>query len=363
MRLIMIEILILLQNRNILSIMKYGRNQINKAGEEMMTSKDPIIVKSAIEKINDWRSLHTIVLELLQNRVNTLLSTNSIPIVLSSHRLKRLASIQYKLDVNPTMRLGGMQDIGGLRIVVENINTLNALNVLLHKSTFDGFKFEKYYNYVEAPKNSGYRSIHFIYKFVSIDNNYDGLRVELQIRTKLQHSWAMAVETAELTTQTRLKSSQGADEWLNYFKVIASLFAIKEETPILSMHQDNNNNMYDLMKIFYEMDSHYHLSEKLKALRITTKHAIDEENNDGYYILNINFQKQTVTVSSYSIDKEEQANDHYTRLERASKEDLNAVVLVSVPRMRELQEAYPSYFLDTKDFLTALDTMKENCKK
>lgn len=343
--------------------MKYGRNQINKAGEEMMTSKDPSVVKMAIDKINDWRALHTPVLESLQNRVITLINAHSIPIILSSHRLKRLASIQYKLDVNPTMRLGGVQDIGGVRIVVEDIKILNVLSELLQKSSLEGFNFEKYYNYVTQPKQSGYRSIHFIYKFISENNNYNGLRVELQIRTKLQHSWAMAVETAELTTRTRLKSSQGDDNWLDFFKVIASLFAIKEGTPILTYHKENHASMYDLMKIFYEMDSHYHLSEKLKALRITTRHAIDEDNEDGYYILNINFQKQTVTVSSYSIDKEEQANDHYARLERASKEDLNAVVLVSVPRMRELQKAYPSYFLDTKDFLTALDTMKDNCKK
>lgn len=77
--------------------MKYGRNQINKAGEEMMTSKDPAVVKQAIDKINDWRSLHTPVLESLQNRVIALINAHSTPIVLSSHRLKRLASIQYKL--------------------------------------------------------------------------------------------------------------------------------------------------------------------------------------------------------------------------------------------------------------------------
>ena len=45
------------------------------------------------------------------------------------------------------------------------------------------------------------------------------------------------------------------------------------------------------------------------------------------------------------------------------KDSINAVVLVSVPKMKELQEAYPSYFLNTTEFLMALDTMIENCEK
>ena len=41
----------------------------------------------------------------------------------------------------------------------------------------------------------------------------------------------------------------------------------------------------------------------------------------------------------------------------------NAVVLVSVPKMKELQEAYPSYFLNTTEFLQAIDIMMENSEK
>ena len=50
-------------------------------------------------------------------------------------------------------------------------------------------------------------------------------------------------------------------------------------------------------------------------------------------------------------------------LKKNTNEIKNAVVLVSVPQMKQLQEAYPSYFLDTSDFLDAIDKMMENCKK
>ena len=53
----------------------------------------------------------------------------------------------------------------------------------------------------------------------------------------------------------------------------------------------------------------------------------------------------------------------YSRLERVSQDAKNAVVLVSVSKIKELQEAYPSYFLDTSDFLRIMDRIISNCEK
>lgn len=123
-----------------------------------------------------------------------------------SRRLKRLTSIIYKLDINPQMRLGGMQDIGGFRMVLSDVEDLTTVKKLLEGNNFECFTLDHKWDYIESPKTSGYRSIHYIYKYESSDNDIDGMKIELQIRTKLQHSWAMAVETAELITRTRLKS-------------------------------------------------------------------------------------------------------------------------------------------------------------
>ena len=40
--------------------MRYGRHQIDKAGEIAISSTEEDVYKNAIEKINDWRSLHLI---------------------------------------------------------------------------------------------------------------------------------------------------------------------------------------------------------------------------------------------------------------------------------------------------------------
>lgn len=192
--------------------MKYGRHQIDKAGEIIMSAKDNAEYDKALDKINEWRTLHLIALDALQKEVVPLLTAHEIAFFLISRRLKRITSILYKLDINPEMRLGGMQDIGGLRIVVNNVEDLKLCQQVLIKKTPQSFDLVKIMDYVQEPKESGYRSIHFIYKYKSENKDVDGAKVELQIRTKLQHSWAMAVETAGLITSTPLKSSMGSEE-------------------------------------------------------------------------------------------------------------------------------------------------------
>lgn len=196
--------------------MIFSRKQISKAGERLITSKSNEEVEEALSLINIWRTKHLHPLVVLKNSLLRLLTKNEIKAILVSQRLKRLTSIQYKLDLNPSMGLGGMQDIGGYRAVLNDVKDLKKLkNALKQQKT--NHKLERITDYVNTPKDTGYRSIHFIYKYSSKRDLYDGLRIELQIRTKLQHNWATAVETAAIVTKTSLKSNQGPDEWLDFF--------------------------------------------------------------------------------------------------------------------------------------------------
>lgn len=345
--------------------MKYSNKKISKAGSIVLTSTNKNEVDQAIDIINDWRSLHLPALDELQYSLLKLLKDNKIRIYSISRRLKRLSSIINKLDRNPKSGLGTMQDIGGLRIVVTTMDSLEKTYNIILNNIPDNFEFTKPpVNYIETPKSSsGYRSIHFVYKFHSENTDFDGMKIELQIRTKLQHSWAMAVETAELITGTALKSSQGEEEWLTFFKVISSLFAIKEKTPIMEEHKNLGHNMKSLMKQLYHMDKKYNFNDTLKALRITSSHAKHEQYKDGYYILSINFETKKVSIKAFPKEDEANASALYSRLEKNFDNNKNAVVLVSVPKMQQLQEAYPSYFLNTEEFLNAIDTMMKNCEK
>lgn len=345
--------------------MKYGRNQINKAGDILLTSSNQEEVNSVIEKINDWRMLHLPALDQLQEAIIPIFEQKKIRIHLVSRRLKRLSSIQNKLDRNPDMKLGGLQDIGGLRIVVSTMDVLYKALLLLENNVPANFELTKApVNYIIQPKKeSGYRSVHFIYKYHSKNPDLDGMKVELQLRTKLQHSWAMAVETAELITKTALKSGQGEDEWMDFFKIVSSLFAIKEETAILIEHGEQDFNKKQLMQKLYSLNKEYNFIDTLKALAISNIHSQKENNKNGYYVLKIDFIQKRVTIKSYPKDKEKDASAFYSSLEKKVEEKKNAVVLVSVPKIQELQEAYPSYFLDTNNFIKTIDSMIKDAER
>ena len=107
--------------------MKYSRKKISKAGEKLITSKSTIEIEDALNLINNWRTNHLHPLVVLKNNLLRLLLKNKIEPNLVSQRLKRLTSIQYKLDLNPTMGLGGMQDIGGYRAVLKDVRDLKKL--------------------------------------------------------------------------------------------------------------------------------------------------------------------------------------------------------------------------------------------
>lgn len=259
------------------------------------------------------------------------------------------------------MKLGGMQDIGGFRIVLKDVSTLNKALRIFSSTKIKDFTLEKVNNYVESPKTSGYRSVHFVYKYSSENEDYDGLRIELQIRTKLQHNWATAVETAGLYTKTSLKSNQGDTSWLSYFKIVSSLFAIKEKLPVMKEHSEIS--MEKLMVMCHTLDQENKFCNILKALRVTV-HSIEENKlTQEYYILYIDFQKMNVNVHYYSKDRENELSEKYAELEKNIEDSKNAVVLVSVSDINDLRSAYPSYFLDTAEFIIALETVSNNCRR
>lgn len=339
--------------------MKYTRKEIDKTGKVLLTAVDPEKYKQAIEKLNDWRSLHLVPLDKLQQKIVDFLDFNNIRAFLISRRLKRLTSIQYKLDLNPDMRLGGMQDIGGLRVVVNTVEELLRLQSLLHSLSISDFECRRMYDYVNEPKESGYRSIHFSYIYHCADTDYDGLRIELQIRTRLQHLWATAVETAGLYTKTSLKSSQGNAEWLEFFKVVSSLFCYKEHLPVA--RNLRNMTMKALMLECYARNKHYRYSDILKALNVSVHETEDKTRDYSYYLIFINFVNSTVKVTPFKKNEEKLASEKYTELESHLQDDKNAAVLVAVSKIEELRQAYPSYFLDTKEFTSNIDKICQNC--
>lgn len=345
-------------NRN---YMTPSKSQVTKAGKNLLSSKSEDERDAALELINQWRTNHLHPLTLMKNSLVKILNKEGVTPILISQRLKRLTSIEYKLDLNKNMALGGMQDIGGFRAVLKDTKDLNKIKKLLEEvKEARTHKLEYSNDYVLEPRKSGYRSIHYIYTYNSKIEKYNGLKLELQIRTKLQHNWATAVETAGIFTKTSLKSGKGPDEWLEFFEIVSSLFAIKEKLPVLEKHIEMS--MHDLMIKCYTLTNKLNIITILKALRISAK-QIEIDNYDGdYYIINISLIDKLVNIMTFTKRNYSAATESYLNIEKNIKENENAVVLVSASSIKSLKKAYPSYFLDTSEFILALEKMNANCK-
>jgi ppGpp synthetase/RelA/SpoT-type nucleotidyltranferase len=110
-------------------------------------------------------------------------------------RLKRVPAIIKKLQRTyggrpPTMKLSQMQDIGGCRAVLANVNLVRQLCGKYYLKGDLKHKRVNIKDYITNPKSDGYRSIHLIYRYLSDKGKkeYNGLLVEVQIRSKLKRN-------------------------------------------------------------------------------------------------------------------------------------------------------------------------------
>lgn len=342
--------------------MKYSRNKINISGKVLLAGPEmgfPYTDANLV--VEDWRKLHMIPLQELVEEVTRILADGGVQAAFSSHRLKRMTSIIAKLRHNPGMGLGGLQDIGGARFVFEDIDSLLKAQKIISQANFEHFVTDREsYDYVAKPKASGYRSIHFTYKYVSDNDDYNGLRVELQIRTRLQHDWAMAVETAELISKSSLKASLGDENWLSFFKLSSAVFAQKEGMPVAESFANYSEKDYCVQ--YAQLDKNFKFLDQLQALvsavKISEKHTL----RGGFAVLLIQFAEKRVQLRHFQSDNLEEATKYYSEVEKSIYDQNSAVVLVSVSDMKELQEAYPSYFLNASEFIQALSEFNSICK-
>lgn len=102
-----------------------------------------------------------------------------------------------------------MQDLGGCRAVLPDLNGVYSVAQSFLRAQHK-HKLIRQDDYVLKPKPSGYRGVHLVYSYRSDrTETWNGLAIEIQIRSQLQHAWATAVETVGLFTNQARKSSMG----------------------------------------------------------------------------------------------------------------------------------------------------------
>ena len=180
----------------------YSRSRVDKAGRSFVDPSASAAEKiESAEILNNWRAAHAFPLNTFQIYLRAKSkSVCELPII--SQRLKRMESIERKL-LSGTNNISQMQDIGGCRAVVQSISEVRDLVESYKKGRSSQiFKNEK--DYISSPKSDGYRSYHLIYRYKGRGSTsvYDGLQIETQIRTQLQHAWATAVEAVRARLKT-----------------------------------------------------------------------------------------------------------------------------------------------------------------
>ena len=295
------------------------------------------------EDLDAWRYRHIRPMDDIFDAINELKTKRPEFDYDVAERLKRLPSILGKLYRFPTMKLNQIQDIGGVRIICSDIDQLMALLPYLDE-LFPEYK-EK--NRLENPAPSGYRGIHRVYK-------KDGVYIELQIRTMLEHVWATSVESIDVLRGTAMKNGEDGAAWTEFFQLLSSLFAASEQLPMLEKHE--SLDVIDLVSRIKELDNTDRVISKLRSYAgtnslLTTLSYYPET----YYVLLERRSDNHVEIICYPESQAERAFTDYEKNER-NKDDSDKV-LVSIDNVKKISEIYPNYFVHLDRIVSTLDDL------
>jgi len=267
--------------------------------------------------------------------------------------LKRFISIVRKLIWEPT-RFTQMQDVGGCRVVLNNLTLAEQLTKELLKTLPHDLVDAD--DYIKTPAQSGYRGVHLIYKYRPESKDaevYRGMKIEIQIRTDLQHAWATAVEVAETCTGYALKDSRGRvdENYVRFFQLVSSALALREGTPLVPGVPADVEELC----VFEEMLG---VRGKLAAYGAATDEGLSFPPGAEYYLLDLDTSgsRSVTTIKGFTRDQLDEANAEYAEADRQIQEsDERQVVLVSASSVSQLRSAYPNYFLDSRAFISVVD--------
>lgn len=343
---------------------QYSAGRINRAGDLIIgnTECGPDDLDEALAVIGNWRACHAY--PLLAARMTLTARAKSVDKrAIIAQRLKRLWSIQIKLLRNENMALSQVQDIGGCRAVVGSVMQVDKLVKLYDDWTgarpLVGAEFVKKYDYIRVPKKDGYRSVHLIYKYRSASKaqaDWNGLRIEIQIRSRLQHAWATAVETVDTFTRQTIKVGGGKEGWRRFFLLMSTAIAHNENRPICEGCPSTKDELRtELKQLARELNVKSVLRGWSRAMKRLPSRTMK---NAAVYLLYLDTTEgaERIKITGFPTAKDAKASETYLSTEKAIKDEphLNAV-LVSARSVQALNSAFPNYFADTRVFLKAVD--------
>lgn len=319
-----------------------SKSRVNRAGDSVRMGNPS---EEDLRVIEEWRAAHRAVLNTFQAILRNRTRGTNIAV---AQRHKRKRTIFDKLQRLPGMRLARMDDVAGCRLIFRTLRELYEFRARFHKARFNHVRrndLDKY-DYIKAPKPTGYRGIHDVYEYdvqSDIGKALAGLYVEIQYRTLVQHAWATAVELIGFVTESQPKFQQGDKRYENAMALASEILARASENtkgpfPDLSDRE--------LVRRFLALDNEIGLLRTLRGLNAADK-AVTENRN-------------AILMFSAAGDLEVQtyrdATDAIRTLFELEKRHVDRdIVLVRADTSDEVRLAFRNYFSDARDFIKLIE--------
>ncbi len=276
-----------------------------------------------------------------------------------AQRLKRKPQILRKLR-RFSIRLTQLQDIGGCRIVVEkNVDVDNIVGLLRGKFSGEfGYKLLRETDYRDWGRDdSGYRAYHIILEA----NNR---KLELQIRSRLQHYWSESIERTSVIYGYRLKESEGDPDVLLYFKKFSDALHYLEIGDALSSEDEIELQKSRLRaeSIINREGSEGVISSYVNEDIIKTLAEVERQSSSGLnnWILVFDWNDANFVAWDIAGRNPEEAVKSYRRYEEQyPEEEKYEVVMIGSSDISSVRHTHSHYFgIDHHD--SALEQMNQS---
>jgi hypothetical protein len=321
-----------------------SKKAIRRAGDVLRDDNASKADRDAAREVaKAWRSAHQYPVNTWQVRLRGYVKGLD---ALVAQRMKRISSIEKKLNRFENTQLDGMQDLGGVRVVVPTVVDVRRIEKRLLDNPRNHV-LKNHHDYLATPKLDGYRSIHLVYAYgTKPPTAWDGYKVEIQLRTTLQHYWATALETVDLFTRQGLKAGEGEEWWREFFALMSSEIAVREGLPIVEGTPKNEEQRRQRLN---ELNDQHDIINRLAGFRHVVRSATTQS-GDQYLLLDLDLDDETLAITGFS--NRTAAAKAYAELETSTRENpLQDVVLVAVDDAKKLESAYPNYFINLDSFM------------
>jgi len=310
-------------------------------------------IREAFSIANQWRDSHAHPMRSLHHTLRAHIRLRGLD-GLTAARLKRMNAIRGKLrrmsGRKRPLGLETFQDLGGCRAIMGSMQDATALISTLRDRSRHILWGQD--DYIREARQTGYRSHHlkFEYRGSGDKQVFNGRRIEVQIRTDLQHSWATAVEAVGLFRGEELKSGKGSPEWLRLFALMSAEFAEIEGCDPAKGMPDRSIRMRELKELTGELGAVQAL-ENMSTAFFWSLDAIETLGTPKYYLIEYEHETRQVKVtpkfqSRFAVQSYEDAEV----LDNLTGRDTSDVVLIEGVKLENLKRAYPNYFGDVQLF-------------